>query len=62
MTHEMLALQRASEQSLDLAMLGVAGGLIVMIVGLAFLMWHGKRQQPDKPAARRERARKPRRR
>lgn len=62
MSHELFALQRASEVSLDLAMAGVVGGLLLMGAGIGFLMWRGKARGRDKPAPGRERARKPKKR
>ena len=62
MTHEMFALQRASEAQLDLAMAGVVGLVgAVLVVGslLGIVKWLGKPRGPDKPAGHRPRRSRP---
>lgn len=62
MSHEMFALQRASEAQLDLAMVGVVGVLgSVLVLGtlLGVLKWRGRTRGPGKPAGRRPRCTKP---
>jgi uncharacterized iron-regulated membrane protein len=58
MTHEMFALQRASEATLDLAMAGVAVGLVVMALGIGFLLWRERTRVRRRPGARRQGTRK----